>query len=115
MISETLVTVEGPWEDGARQIDDSHYLFAVDVRELEELTLRLTLVEAKAQAPLTAENDSVYGVLSNGARPIQQDSTCRIFEIIFERKHIIAAELEEAGAQPVDFAFEEHGLQTWIA
>ncbi|TMC60781.1 MAG: GHMP kinase [Chloroflexi bacterium] len=33
----------------------------------------------------------------------------------FERKHIIAAELEEAGAQPVDFAFEEHGLQTWIA
>src|SRR5439155_977764 len=24
----------------------------------------------------------------------------------FERKHIIAAELEEAGAQPVDFAFE---------
>jgi hypothetical protein len=29
-------------------------------------------------------------VLSNGARPIQQDSTCRIFEIIFERKHIIS-------------------------
>jgi hypothetical protein len=72
LISETLVTVEGPWEDGAKQIDDCQYLFAVDVRELEELTLRLTLVEAKAQAPLTAEDDSVYGVLSDGARPIQQ-------------------------------------------
>ena len=90
MISETLVTVEGPWEDGAKQIDDCQYLFAVDVRELEELTLRLTLVEAKAQAPLTSEDDSVYGVLSDGARPIRQDSTCRIFEIIFERKHIIS-------------------------
>lgn len=33
----------------------------------------------------------------------------------FERKHIIAAELASAGAQPVDFAFEERGVQTWTA
>jgi D-glycero-alpha-D-manno-heptose-7-phosphate kinase len=33
----------------------------------------------------------------------------------FERKHIIARELESAGAQPVDFAFDERGLQTWTA
>ncbi len=33
----------------------------------------------------------------------------------FERKHIIAAEVEAARAQPVDFAFEEHGVQTWMA
>jgi hypothetical protein len=88
LISETLATVEGPWEDGASQIDDCQYLF--DVRELGELTLRLTLVEAKVQAPLTAEDGSVYGVLSDGAKPIRQDSTCRIFEVIFERKYIIS-------------------------
>ncbi len=90
MISETLGTVEGSWEDGARQIDDCEYLYAVDVRELGELTLGLTLVEAKAQAPLTAEDDSVFGVLSDSARPIKQDSTCRVFELIFERNHIIS-------------------------
>ncbi|MEP7200930.1 MAG: GHMP kinase, partial [Chloroflexota bacterium] len=33
----------------------------------------------------------------------------------FDRKHLIAAELDAAGAQPVGFAFEERGLQTWMA
>jgi D-glycero-alpha-D-manno-heptose-7-phosphate kinase len=33
----------------------------------------------------------------------------------FERKHSIAAELERAGAQPVDFGFDDRGLQTWTA
>lgn len=31
----------------------------------------------------------------------------------FDRKHLIAAEMVRAGAQPVGFAFEERGLQTW--
>lgn len=33
----------------------------------------------------------------------------------FERRHLIAAEMVAAGAQPVGFAFEERGLQTWSA
>jgi D-glycero-alpha-D-manno-heptose-7-phosphate kinase len=33
----------------------------------------------------------------------------------FDRKHVIAAELDSAGAQSVDFAFEERGVQTWTA
>ena len=33
----------------------------------------------------------------------------------FDRKHIIARELDSAGAQPVEFAFDERGLQTWTA
>ena len=46
--------VDISWREGARLIDDCKYLFAVHVRELEELTLGLTIVEAKAQAPITA-------------------------------------------------------------
>jgi D-glycero-alpha-D-manno-heptose-7-phosphate kinase len=33
----------------------------------------------------------------------------------FERKHTVAKQLERLGAQVVDFAFEQHGLQTWEA
>jgi D-glycero-alpha-D-manno-heptose-7-phosphate kinase len=31
----------------------------------------------------------------------------------FGQKHIIAEKIEELGAQPVDFSFVKHGLQTW--
>lgn len=31
----------------------------------------------------------------------------------FDRKHIIAQELEELGGQVVEFSFNRHGLQTW--
>jgi hypothetical protein len=33
----------------------------------------------------------------------------------FYRKHNIAREMDRAGALPVDFAFDERGLQTWTA
>ncbi|MGQ9493193.1 MAG: GHMP kinase, partial [Anaerolineae bacterium] len=31
----------------------------------------------------------------------------------FDRKHLVAAQLERMGAQVVDFDFDFHGLQTW--
>ena len=31
----------------------------------------------------------------------------------FDRKHIVAAQLERLGAQVVDFNFDLHGAQTW--
>ncbi len=31
----------------------------------------------------------------------------------FDKRHIVAQELEEAGGQMVEFGFEPHGLQTW--
>lgn len=33
----------------------------------------------------------------------------------FDKKHIIAEKMEQAGGQVVNFAFEKHGLQTWEA
>jgi D-glycero-alpha-D-manno-heptose-7-phosphate kinase len=31
----------------------------------------------------------------------------------FDKKHIVAEQLEKLGAQVVGFGFEPHGLQTW--
>ena len=31
----------------------------------------------------------------------------------FDSKHIVAKEIEKAGGQVVDFAFDRNGLQTW--
>jgi hypothetical protein len=51
-VSEFMETTEIGWEDGARIINECDYLYAIDVREIKELTLNLTIVEAKKQAPI---------------------------------------------------------------
>lgn len=91
MIPETVEMVDIPWQEGARLIDDCTYLFAVHVRELEELTLGLTIVEAKAQAPIAATEDTgPLAFIKLGGSPIEQDDTCRVFEIVFDRNHMIS-------------------------
>jgi hypothetical protein len=66
-------------------------LFATEVRELEELTLGLTIVEAKLQAPIaSADANDPLGFLRIGARPIQEDKSCRVFQVVFDRNHLIS-------------------------
>lgn len=89
--SEMVETVEVPWEEGASLINECTYLFATDVREIEELTLGLTIVEAKAQAPITAEEATgPLASLKVGGRPIEEDETCRLFQLLFDRNHMIS-------------------------
>jgi len=84
-------TVEVPWEEGASLINDCTYLFAADIREIEELTLGLTIVEAKAQAPIsTGEATGPFASLKVGGRPIKEDETCRLFQLLFDRNHMIS-------------------------
>ena len=79
------------WAEGARQIEDCEYLFVRQIGETEELTLELTVVEAKAQAPITTpKDDSVLERLKVGGRPIKPDSSCRLFRLIFDRQHMVA-------------------------
>src|ERR1700733_13303342 len=86
LVSEAVETMEVPWEDGARLINECTYLFATDVREIEELTLGLTIVEAKAQAPIsTTEDTGPLASLKIGGRPIEEDETCRLFQLLFDR------------------------------
>jgi hypothetical protein len=87
-------TMEVPWEEGARLINECTYLFATDLREIEELTLGLTIVEAKAQAPIsTPEDTGPLASLRIGSRPIEEDETCRLFQLLFDRNHMIFCRL----------------------
>lgn len=84
-------TVEAGWADAARQINDCEYLFAQSIREIEELTLEVIITEAKAQAEIRVprDNSEVEQLLSESS-PIETDSTCRVFRLIFERRHMVS-------------------------
>jgi hypothetical protein len=91
MTSNEIETIEVPWQEGSRMMDDCAYLFATDIRELEELTLGLTIVEAKPQAPITTvDEQDPLGFLQLGAHPIQADDTCRVFQVVFNRNHMVS-------------------------
>jgi hypothetical protein len=91
LISETIEGIEVPWEEGARLMNECTYLLATDVREVEELTLALTIVEAKAQAPIKATEDTgPLAWLKIGGSPIENDETCHLFQLLFDRNHMIS-------------------------
>jgi hypothetical protein len=91
LVLEKLATVEVKWEEGARQLNECEYLFIRNIGELEELTLGLIIHEAKPQDPiLVPEDDSAFARISVGSRPIEEDSTCRVFEVIFDRNNIVS-------------------------
>lgn len=83
-------TFEIDWQDAAQQIDDCEYLFATSIRETEELTLGLVIVEAKPQDRAHAPvDDSELERLKADGKPIEPDPTCRVFELLFDRKHLV--------------------------
>jgi hypothetical protein len=83
--------VEVPWEEGARLMNECTYLLATDVGEVEELTLALTIVEAKVQVAITTTEDtSPPSWLTIEGRPIEEDETCHLFQLLFDRNHMIS-------------------------
>lgn len=79
------------WKEGVQQIDECEYLFVESVRESEELTLELTVAEAKPQGPVLISRDgTALEELRAGGRPIEKDSTCRLFQLIFDRSHMVS-------------------------
>ncbi|HLH18573.1 MAG TPA: hypothetical protein VKX45_15235 [Bryobacteraceae bacterium] len=91
MSEEKPGTREVKWEEGARQINDCDYLYAVDIRETEELTLQLEIAEARAQDRVLAPRDDTWvEQLRLGARPIETDPTCRFFRLTFDRSHMVS-------------------------
>jgi hypothetical protein len=79
------------WEEGTRQINECGYLFVDSIREPEELTLELTVTEAKPQAQiLVPRNESAFEELLVGGRPIERDLSCRLFRLIFDRNHMVS-------------------------
>jgi hypothetical protein len=83
--------VEVPWEEGARLMNECTYLLATDVGEVEDLTLALTIVEAKAQAPITTtDGPAPLSWLKIGSGLIEEDETCRLFQLLFDRNDMIS-------------------------
>jgi hypothetical protein len=90
-LPQKIDPTEVGWTDGIRQIDECEYLLVKDICATEDLTLGLLLSEAKPQAPLLEpRNDSEWEKLCVGASPIEEDATCRTFQLIFERNHMVA-------------------------
>jgi hypothetical protein len=86
-----LATAAVEWEEGARQINECEYLFVDSIRESEELTLELTVREAKPQAQILVPRDgSTFEQLRVGGRPIETDLTCRLFQLIFDRNQMVS-------------------------
>jgi len=75
------------WQDLARQLDDCHSLYLRFIGELRDNQLRLLIEEAKLQDPIVRSGNEVPGsiqTLFSHARPIESDSTCRVFEFIYD-------------------------------
>lgn len=89
-LSATRFT-EIPWQEGAHHMDGCAYLFATEIREIEELTLGLTITEARPQASITTvDEQDTLGFLKIGGRPIQEDETCRVFQVVFDPNYLIS-------------------------
>lgn len=86
MASAEVMPSERESERGPRQIDECQYPFVESIPEIEELTLELTVTEAKVQdRALLPGYGSAVGQLRLGARAIESDETCRFFRLIFDR------------------------------
>jgi hypothetical protein len=93
------------WEEGARQVNECKYLFAESIRESQELTLELTLAEAKPQAEIQVSEDwNPIGELRIGGRSIETDLSCRVFHLIFDRNQMVLYMVlnESYGVYPAD-------------
>lgn len=107
------------WEEGARQINDCEYLFAVGIREIEELTLELIITEAKAQEEvLVPRDDSLIEQLRAGAHAIEPDATCRRFRVVFDRRHMVSYTVSDESygkypAPPEQFTGKLFRTFTW--
>jgi hypothetical protein len=93
VIAGKFATDEVSREEGFRQLNECDYLFVRELREIGELTLGLTVTEAKTQARTPVPKNGFPKealFLYAGARPIEEDATCRVFELLFERNHLIS-------------------------
>jgi hypothetical protein len=75
------------WRDTARQLDECDSLYLRFCGELRDNKLRLVIQEAKLQAPkvlLAEPKPGIIEALFRDARPIESDSTCRVFELIYD-------------------------------
>lgn len=100
---ERFSTIEVEWREGVRQLNECEYLCVHAIGEPEVLTLGLIVTEAKRQATTFVEpSDTALESLMVGIRPIEEDDSCRIFEMLFDRRNIVSYTVinESYGTRP---------------
>ena len=82
---------QASFEDAKAQIDRCHSLFVDSIKEIGELTLEVVFTEAKLQPVITTpRSDSPIAPLEVGCRPVERDSTCWSFRIVFDSRHMVS-------------------------
>jgi hypothetical protein len=89
--SSPIFFEEVDWQHGSEQINDCKYLYMRAVEEIEELTLKVELHEAKLGDPMDMTRElRPWENLLTESRPIEVNQTCRAFQLIFERDYMIS-------------------------
>lgn len=75
------------WRDVATEMGECDHLYLRWIGEPEELRLRLVVEEARAQdrQAVARQDPPELSSILDGARPIESDESCRLFEIIYEQ------------------------------
>jgi hypothetical protein len=79
--------INADWQDIAKQLDECHSLYLRFIGEVRDNKLRLVIQEAKPQRPKVLAVEPEPGniaALFADARPIESDSSCRVFEFIYD-------------------------------
>jgi hypothetical protein len=86
-------TNEVEWEEGARQLNECANLYAREIRPIQQLALGLIVNEAKAQPETVAPPQGAPAVIAEilrDCKPIKEDPTCRVFELLFEQDAMVS-------------------------
>jgi hypothetical protein len=76
------------WKDVAKQIDECKYLFMRGLHETRDNKIRFLVEEAGLQEPRPVDEAAIpasIAALLKGGRPIESDSSSRLFEIIYDK------------------------------
>jgi hypothetical protein len=91
------------WEDVARQVDECEYLYMRGLHEPSANKIRFLVEEAGLQTPRppqgTVALDSVAALLTD-ARPIESESSSRLFEIVYDEYISYTVSNETYGKYP---------------
>ena len=91
------------WKDVARQIDECKYLYMRGLHEPRDGKIRFLVEEAGLQTPRSSQEDPGFGsivALLEDARPIESDSSSRLFEIVYDEYISYTVSNETYGKYP---------------
>lgn len=106
------------WKDVARQIDECKYLYMRGLHEPRDNKIRFLIEEAGLQTPRPSQEDPGFGsiaALLEDARPIESDSSSRLFEIVYDEYVSYTVSNETYGKYPEPPKFLPENFSEYLA